>query len=100
LVLKGERAVLQENSMATTGRSWNGRQTSINVNWLRVLDAYRVRFLVLNLESEGDMVSFFRSQSEWSIDFEDEESIIFARSEADQMHGRRDWSLRGLRDAA
>lgn len=92
--------MLQENSMATTERSWNGRQTGINEDWLRVLEAYRVRFLVLNLKSEGDVVSFFRAQSEWSVDFEDEESIIFARSEADQIHDSRDWMYTGLRDAA
>jgi len=46
-----------------------------------MLDAYRVHFQVLNLSSESDMVEFFRSQPGWEVDFEDEESIIFARTE-------------------
>ena len=66
-------------------RSLNKQVNGSNANWRRVLDAYQVRFLVLNLQSEDDMVQFFRSQPGWSVDFEDGESIIFARTGADQV---------------
>lgn len=51
-----------------------------NKNWLTMLDAYHVRFLVLSLYSESDLVRYFRSQPGWIVDFEDEEAIIFART--------------------
>ena len=51
-------------------------------DWLTMLDAYHVRFLVLNLQSESDLVKYFRSQPGWLVDFEDQESIIFARTNA------------------
>jgi len=57
------------------------KRTGLGENWLRVLDAYRVQFLVLGLHSECDVVEFFRSQPGWEVDFEDEETIIFARTE-------------------
>ena len=50
-------------------------------NWLTMLDAYQVRFLVLNLYSESDVVEYFRSLPGWKVDFEDEEAIIFARTD-------------------
>ena len=56
--------------------------TDMNKNWLTMLDAHHVRFLVLNLHSESDVVRYFRSQPGWTVDFEDEEAIIFARTDA------------------
>ena len=58
----------------------------MNEDWLKRLDQYDVQFLVLNLHSERDMVKFYRSQSGWRINFEDGESIIFARTEATLTH--------------
>jgi hypothetical protein len=58
----------------------NARETGIKEDWLRALDAYHVRFLVLNRQSERDLVNYFRSLPGWGIDFEDSESIIFARA--------------------
>jgi len=46
-----------------------------------MLDAYRVQFLVLGLDRECDVVEFFRSHRGWEVDFEDEETVIFARTE-------------------
>jgi hypothetical protein len=71
---------------ATEGkRCFNTQGNGANANWRRVLDAHQVRFLVLNLESEDEMVRFFHSQPGWSVDFEDGESIIFARTDAGQV---------------
>jgi hypothetical protein len=59
----------------------NAQIPGANEAWLRVLDAYQVRFLVLNLDAESDMVKYFRSLPGWLVDFEDEVSIIFARAD-------------------
>jgi hypothetical protein len=67
----------------------DAQETGVKENWLRALDAYHVRFLVLNQQSERDMVTYFRSQPGWAIDFEDGESIIFARADAVFAHPGR-----------
>ena len=71
----------QDHSVTQAERLPAARANGTNENWLRVLDTYQVRFLVLNLDSESEMVELFRSQPEWIVDFEDDESIIFARAE-------------------
>jgi hypothetical protein len=50
-------------------------------DWLGVLDACGVRFLVLDLRSDRDVVNLFRSQSGWRVDFEDGEAVLFARAD-------------------
>ena len=85
----------QDHTVTKAEGSFNTQVTTINENWLRVLDEHSARFLVLNLRSEGDMVKFFRSQPGWSVDFEDGESIIFARNEAGQVHDSRYQMLEG-----
>jgi Uma2 family endonuclease len=72
----------KEDSITQEERPLGAREAGIKENWLRALDTYRVRFLVLNLQSESDMVKYFRSQPGWLVDFQDEESIIFARTDA------------------
>jgi hypothetical protein len=76
----------QNHSTQQEERPLEAQGVSVNQSWLRMLDAYHVRFLVLNLHSEGDVVKLFRSQPGWSVDFEDGESIIFARAEATDPH--------------
>ncbi len=71
----------QDDSITQEERPLDAREAGIKENWLRALDAYHVRFLVLNRQSESDMVKYFRSQPGWEIDFEDGESIIFARAD-------------------
>jgi hypothetical protein len=73
--------MLKNGSVAQAERPLNGSGFGKNENWSGVLDAYGVQFLVLNLHSESDMVNFFRAQPGWKVDFEDEESIIFARAD-------------------
>jgi hypothetical protein len=71
----------QDHSVTQAERPLAARANGTNENWLRVLETYQVRFLVLNLDSEREMVELFRSQPEWVVDFEDGESIIFSRAE-------------------
>ena len=70
--------MLQEHSMSQAKHRSRGK----NKNWLTMLDAYHVRYLVLNLQTEGDLVNYFRSLPGWLVDFEDQDSIIFARTDA------------------
>jgi hypothetical protein len=74
---------IQRQRSKRVERPLDVREAGIKEDWLRVIDACRVQFLVLNLQSEGDVVKLFRSRPGWNVDFEDEESIIFARTDAD-----------------
>ena len=71
----------REDSITQEERPLDAREAGIKENWLRALDTYHVRFLVLNLQNESDIVKYFRSQPGWLVDFQDEESIIFARAD-------------------
>jgi hypothetical protein len=84
-----------DHAATETKRFFNKQDSGANANWRRVLDAHQVRFLVLNLDSEDDMVRFFRSQAGWSVDFEDGESIIFVRDDADRVLDSRRRILEG-----
>ena len=48
--------------------------------WLAVFDRYAVQYLVLNKERDGKLLSLVRVQPGWSVDFEDEASVLFSRS--------------------
>jgi len=50
-------------------------------DWPQVLDEYGVQFLVLNRHDDGDLLKIFRSQPGWTVDFEDEEAVIFVRAD-------------------
>jgi len=52
--------------------------------WLRGLDEYDVRFLVLDLDSDRKLVEFFQSQPGWTVDFEDGEAVLFVRADVAQ----------------
>ena len=45
-----------------------------------VLDALRVRYVIVDLKSDGDLHRMMKSQPRWSVDFEDGEGAIFARA--------------------
>jgi hypothetical protein len=49
--------------------------TGMNGDWSGVLDRYGVRFLVLDTRNDIDLLELFRSQSGWTVDFEDEEAV-------------------------
>jgi hypothetical protein len=48
-------------------------------HWLEILDAHGVQFLILDKQRDGDLLQRVRSRSGWSVDFEDKESVLFAR---------------------
>jgi hypothetical protein len=51
-------------------------------SWLAALDRYRVQFLILDKERDSTLMSLVRSQSGWTVDFENEASVLFSRSPA------------------
>lgn len=56
------------------------QQNDVNQDWSVMLDEHGVQFLVLDRHSDSGLLSLFRSQPGWTIDFEDEEAAIFVRT--------------------
>jgi hypothetical protein len=57
------------------------QETSVNEDWVEVLDGYGVQFLILDVHSDSELVELFQSQPRWIVDFQDGEAVIFARAE-------------------
>jgi len=55
------------------------QETDTGKDWRGAFDEHDVQFLVLDRHSDSDLLSIFRSQSGWTVDFEDEEAVIFGR---------------------
>ena len=51
----------------------------MNENWLQCFEEQNVRFVVLSQSQDEELVKTLRCQSGWSVDFEDDEAVIFAR---------------------
>ena len=49
-------------------------------DWLMMLDEERIRFVILDLDGDGDLVQAFRARPGWTVDFEDGEAVIFTRA--------------------
>ena len=52
--------------------------------WLAALDTHGVRFLILDKQQARSLLSIARSRPGWTVDFEDEESVLFTRIRAPQ----------------
>jgi hypothetical protein len=50
--------------------------------WLAALDAFDVKFLVLDIERDGELVQAARSHPGWDVDLEDGDAVLFARAGA------------------
>jgi len=57
---------------------------NVNEDWVGVFDEYGVQFLVLDCHDDSNLLNLFRSQSGWTVDFEDEEAVVFARADVRQ----------------
>ena len=55
-------------------------ETGMNKVWTAALDKNNVEFVMLDLDSDGDVVEFLHLHPKWSVDFQDEEVVIFARA--------------------
>ena len=51
-------------------------------SWLTALDRHRVQFLILDKERDSALMSLVRSQPSWTVDFENDVSVLFSRSPA------------------
>jgi hypothetical protein len=51
-------------------------------DWLAILEAQGVQFLVLDAQRDRDLVQLFQSQGSWAVDFQEEESVLLVRSQA------------------
>jgi hypothetical protein len=61
-------------------------RTITNEDWLGIIEEHSVQFLVLDPHTDSALVGLFRSQPRWTVDFEDEEAVLFARTDAVQTH--------------
>ena len=52
-----------------------------NEDWLGIFEKYDVQFLVLDSHDDGDLLKLFQTRPDWTVDFEDEEAVIFARAD-------------------
>ena len=63
--------------------SQNGGPTQLGSRfdgWMAVLERYSVQYLILDKERDGKYLSLVRSRPGWTVDFEDEASVLFSRS--------------------
>jgi hypothetical protein len=60
--------------------SERGRNARTRADLPDVLDALSVRYVILDLKSDGDLHQIMRSQPRWFVDFEDGEGAVFARA--------------------
>jgi hypothetical protein len=73
--------MLQDKSGAQTEVS-RRPEDSASEDWLTALDRHGVRYMVLDRQRDGDLLDCFGSQPGWSVYFQDEEAVIFARAGA------------------
>jgi hypothetical protein len=57
-----------------------------NEDWLGIIEEYGVQFLVLDPYTDGELLSLFQSQPDWTVDFEDAEAVILTRTDIAGMH--------------
>lgn len=53
-------------------------------DWPTVFDRYGVQFLALDVNSDGDLLQRFQGEPQWTVDFEDGDSVLFARAATQQ----------------
>jgi hypothetical protein len=55
-------------------------KSDMNRNWLKCFEEHNVQFVVLNQSHDKKLIEILRRQPEWSVDFEGDGAVIFARS--------------------
>jgi hypothetical protein len=48
--------------------------------WQAILDDYQVKFLVLDILQDGELLKSVSSDPGWTVDFQDAENVLLARS--------------------
>jgi hypothetical protein len=65
--------------------SWKraaAQKTGRHENWLALLDALDVQFLVLDVQRDGKLLKLVRSNPKWMVDCTDGQSVLFTRTGA------------------
>jgi len=57
------------------------------VDWLALFEQEQVEFAVLDRRADSDLIRMLRRQHGWTVDFKDEESVIFVRNRRAQHMG-------------
>ena len=52
--------------------------------WQNLLDEYEIQYLLLEVGSDRELISGMRHQAKWAVETEDEEAVLFARSDMTQ----------------
>jgi hypothetical protein len=55
-------------------------ETDMSRDWLELCDEHGVEFVVLDVRHDGDLAQTVRSRPGWTVDFEDQEAVIFTRT--------------------
>ncbi len=55
--------------------------TPIAINWLDLFDRYGVQFLALNRQGDHTLIEQIRARSEWTLDLQEGDSLLFVRTE-------------------
>ncbi len=55
------------------------------MDWLAVFEQEQVQFAILDRRADHELVGKMRCQSDWAVDFEDNESVIFVRNHREQF---------------
>jgi len=81
--------IATDERRAPTGTVEVEGQSPVSQEWATTLDEYGVQFLVLDRNDDTELVSHFRAQPGWRVDFEDHEGMIFARAGVPWTHDDR-----------
>ena len=49
--------------------------------WLKIIEDYEVGYLALDPEADDGLVRLVQSRPEWRVDFEDQEFVLFVRTD-------------------
>jgi hypothetical protein len=49
------------------------------MDWLAIFEREDVQFVILDRRTDGDLIAALRRHRGWVVDFQDRESVIFAR---------------------
>lgn len=58
----------------------NGEESGVEEDWVRTLDEYGVRFLVLDRHRDSALSKLLRAQPRWKLEFEDGEVVLFVHA--------------------
>ena len=57
----------------------------ISHDWLQILDEENVQCIILDSQTDSELIEVLRSQPRWSVDFEDTEVAIFTLAKSDNV---------------